>query len=109
METARVMQLAGSTAGRVVSVLLTLANEHDLRKPFACHFSHGELADMAGCARESVSRTMQELERQGTIRITGSNISLLKTDLLMNRYPALLLPLQPSATPSSAGAMRFSS
>jgi CRP/FNR family cyclic AMP-dependent transcriptional regulator len=83
VEIARIMQLAGGTTERIISVLITLADEADMARPFHSFLSHGEIADMAGCARESVSRVMQTLERERKIRVVESTITLLRPDQLL--------------------------
>jgi CRP/FNR family cyclic AMP-dependent transcriptional regulator len=80
---ARMLHLARNTAERIVSVLLSLADESHLRRPFVFQFTHGELAGMAGCSRESVSRTLRDLEAAGVIQVRGQMISFHAPEKLM--------------------------
>ena len=80
---ARMLHLARNTAERIISVLLTLTDESDLRRPFHFRFTHAEIAGMAGCSRESVSRTLRDLEMAGVIQVSGQMLSFQAPEQLM--------------------------
>ncbi len=64
--------------GRVASVLLDMARENGVRlKDGRISFrrpTHQEIANMIGATRETVSRMMSDLHRQGYIEISGKNV-----------------------------------
>jgi len=64
--------------GRVAGVLLEMAREHGVRlKEGRIRFrrpTHQEIANMIGATRETVSRTISDLHRQGYIEISGKNV-----------------------------------
>lgn len=64
--------------GRVASVLLEMAREQGVRlKDGRISFrrpTHQEIANMIGATRETVSRTISDLHRQGYIEISGKNV-----------------------------------
>lgn len=64
--------------GRVARVLLDMAREHGVRqKDGRISFrrpTHQEIANMIGATRETVSRTISDLHRQGFIEISGKNV-----------------------------------
>lgn len=64
--------------GRVASVLLEMAKENGTRlKDGSICFrrpTHQEIANMIGATRETVSRMISDLHRQGYIEISGKNV-----------------------------------
>jgi CRP/FNR family transcriptional regulator/CRP/FNR family cyclic AMP-dependent transcriptional regulator len=64
--------------GRVAGVLLEMARENGVRlKDGRIRFrrpTHQEIANMIGATRETVSRTISDLHRQGYIEISGKNV-----------------------------------
>jgi CRP/FNR family transcriptional regulator/CRP/FNR family cyclic AMP-dependent transcriptional regulator len=64
--------------GRVASVLLDMAKENGVRlKDGRICFrrpTHQEIANMIGATRETVSRMISDLQRQGYIEISGKNV-----------------------------------
>jgi CRP/FNR family transcriptional regulator/CRP/FNR family cyclic AMP-dependent transcriptional regulator len=64
--------------GRVAGVLLEMARETGIRlKDGRIRFrrpTHQEIANMIGATRETVSRTISDLHRQGYIEISGKNV-----------------------------------
>ncbi len=64
--------------GRVAGVLLEMARENGIRlKDGRIRFrrpTHQEIANMIGATRETVSRTISDLHRQGYIEILGKNV-----------------------------------
>lgn len=64
--------------GRVAGVLLNMARESGIRlKDGSVRFrrpTHQEIANMIGATRETVSRTISDLHRQGYIEISGKNV-----------------------------------
>lgn len=85
---ARRLALSGSASGRLARLLLDWANTAACGKPelrFTMALTHEELASMAGTSRETVTRLLNQFERDGFIRRRGSSITLLtpeKMDLL---------------------------
>ena len=64
--------------GRVAGVLLEMASDTGIRlKDGRIRFrrpTHQEIANMIGATRETVSRTISDLHRQGYIEIAGKNV-----------------------------------
>ena len=64
--------------GRVAGVLLEMARDKGIRlKDGRIRFrrpTHQEIANMIGATRETVSRTISDLHRQGYIEIAGKNV-----------------------------------
>lgn len=62
--------------GRIARLLLTLADEHNgLSVPRTV--THNTIAQMIGSTRESVTRTLRDLQDRGLIRVTKERISVL--------------------------------
>ncbi|MBT9333383.1 Crp/Fnr family transcriptional regulator [Acidipila sp. 4G-K13] len=77
---ARRLALSGSASGRLARLLLDWANTAACGKPelrFTMALTHEELANMAGSSRETVTRLLNQFERDGLIRRRGSSITLL--------------------------------
>lgn len=80
------MALSSSIAGRVVHLLFELAVESGVREDSCPEISmalkHEDLASMMGSSRESVTRTLNDLRRQGLISIKGTKITILRKEAL---------------------------
>lgn len=65
-----------SASERVVSVLMrkTQSQENGLK---VVQLTHQEIAQLAGMARETVSRVLADLQRRGAVRLTRSQVILL--------------------------------
>jgi len=77
--------LSNSVAGRVATVLLKLQQAmHDgrTRSAFPLLLTHTEIAEMVRTTRESVSRSMMQLRRDGVIAVKRGEITLLRQELL---------------------------
>jgi CRP-like cAMP-binding protein len=61
--------------GRIARLLITLADEHDGRSILRT-VTHHTIAQMIGTTRESVSRTLRELQDRGLIRVTRERIAV---------------------------------
>lgn len=62
--------------GRIARLLLTLADEHNgLSVPRTV--THHTIAQMIGSTRESVTRTLRDLQDRGLIRVTKERISVI--------------------------------
>ncbi|HUB18133.1 MAG TPA: Crp/Fnr family transcriptional regulator [Acidobacteriaceae bacterium] len=78
---ARRLALAGSAAGRLAQLLLDWANTSACGKPglrFTMALTHEELANMAGTSRETVTRLLNQFERDELIARHGSTIVILR-------------------------------
>ena len=76
---ARRLALSGSAAGRLAQLLLDWANtaacgRTELR--FTMALTHEELANMAGTSRETVTRLLNQFERDGFISRRGSALTI---------------------------------
>lgn len=79
----RRLALSGSASGRLARLMLDWANTAACGKPelrFTMALTHEELASMAGTSRETVTRLLNQFERDGLIRRRGSSITLLDPD-----------------------------
>ncbi len=76
----------GSAEAKICAELLQLGRKYgvtDARGTIInLKFTHQEMAEMVGTARETVTRTLAALQRQGTIEIDGRRIILLRPDAL---------------------------
>ncbi len=61
--------------GRVARLLLELADEND-GNTITQRMTHHTIAQMIGSSRETVSRTMRELQEKGLIEVTRKSIAL---------------------------------
>jgi len=62
--------------GRIARLLLTLADEHNgLSVPRTV--THNTIAQMIGSTRESVTRTLRDLQDRGLIRVTKERIAVI--------------------------------
>ena len=84
---ARRLALSGSATGRLAQLLLDLArnaSRGSSELSFAMVLTHDELANMAGTSRETVTRMLNQLERDGLIERDGALIKILKPTALQN-------------------------
>ena len=78
---ARRLALSGSAAGRLAQLLLDWARTSSCGKPemrFTMALTHEELANMAGTSRETVTRLLNQFERDELIARHGSSITILR-------------------------------
>ena len=74
---ARRLALSGSSAGRLAGVLLEWGAAESIGKPemrLTMALSHGDLGNLVGCSRETVTRLLGRFTRQKLIRIHGVSI-----------------------------------
>lgn len=77
---ARRLALSGSASGRLARLLLDWAATANCGKPelrFTMALTHEELANMAGTARETVTRLLNQFERDGVIARHGASLVIL--------------------------------
>ena len=78
---ARRLALSGSAAGRLAQLLLDWARTSSCGKPelrFTMALTHEELANMAGTSRETVTRLLNQFERDELIARHGAAIVILR-------------------------------
>ncbi|HTX42650.1 MAG TPA: Crp/Fnr family transcriptional regulator [Acidobacteriaceae bacterium] len=78
---ARRLALSGSAAGRLAQLLLDWARTNSCGKPdlrFTMALTHEELANMAGTSRETVTRLLNQFERDDMISRHGASITILQ-------------------------------
>ncbi len=78
---ARRLALSGSAAGRLAQLLLDWARTSSCGRPemrFTMALTHEELANMAGTSRETVTRLLNQFERDDLISRHGATISILQ-------------------------------
>jgi CRP/FNR family transcriptional regulator, cyclic AMP receptor protein len=79
---ARRLALSGSAAGKLAQLLLEWANTAACGKPelrFTMALTHEELANMAGTSRETVTRLLNQFERDQLIVRRGSSLTILNS------------------------------
>lgn len=79
---ARRLSLSGSATARVAQLLLDWARSSDCgtnQLRFTMALTHEELANMAGTSRETVTRLLNQFERDGVIERRGSTILILES------------------------------
>jgi CRP/FNR family transcriptional regulator len=82
---ARRLALAPTAAGRLAAVLLELGRSSVKGKPemrFTMALTHGNLANLAGTSRETVTRTLSSFQREKLIRVHGASMTILEPDKL---------------------------
>ncbi|MGA2250677.1 Crp/Fnr family transcriptional regulator [Terracidiphilus sp.] len=82
---ARRLALSGSASGRLARLLLDWAATAACGKPelrFTMALTHEELANMAGTSRETVTRLLNQFERDKFIVRHGASIVILSADQL---------------------------
>lgn len=70
--------------GKLADALLYFSKKIYLSNSFQMHLSRNEIAYLIGSSRESVSKQLHIFEREGIIKITGKNVSILKPKELEN-------------------------
>lgn len=83
----RLLKLAySSVRKRVAEALLLLKSKYQTtdNTPFSIPISREDLSNIVGASKETVIRTLTDFKEEGIIQITGSTITLLKTDKLVN-------------------------
>jgi CRP/FNR family transcriptional regulator len=73
----RRLALSDSSAARLAGVLLERGAAESIGKPemrLTMALTHGELANLVGCSRETVTRTLGQFQRQKLIAIHGVSI-----------------------------------
>jgi len=76
---ARRLALSGSAAGKLVQLLLEWANTSACGKPefrFTMALTQEELANMAGTSRETVTRLLNQFERDHLITRRGASLTI---------------------------------
>ena len=76
---ARRLALSSSAAGKLAQLLLEWANTSACGKPelrFTMALTHEELANMAGTSRETVTRLLNQFERDHLIARRGSSLTI---------------------------------
>jgi CRP/FNR family transcriptional regulator len=77
-EQMRALVLADSAAEKLARLLLSWRQKSGRRKEQAVHLklslTHGEIAQMIGVSRETVSRLLGEFRSKGIIQLKGSNL-----------------------------------
>ncbi|TCK73561.1 CRP/FNR family transcriptional regulator [Acidipila rosea] len=84
-QNARRLALSGSSTGRLAQLLLDWARTAACGKPelrFTMALTHDELASMAGTSRETVTRLLNQFEREGLIERRGATLVILKPSQL---------------------------
>jgi CRP/FNR family transcriptional regulator len=84
---ARRLALSGSAAGRLAWLLIQWANTSGCGKPdlrFTMALTHEELASMAGASRETVTRLLNQFERDGLITRRGASLTIIDSSRLSN-------------------------
>src|SRR5271170_5636058 len=79
---ARRLALSGSAAGKLAQLLLEWANTAACGKPqlrFTMALTHEELANMAGTSRETVTRLLNQFERDHLIIRRGSSLTIVNS------------------------------
>lgn len=80
------LALSTSIVGRVAHLLLELATEDGIggnpTSEILMTLKHEDIASMLGSSRESVTRALNGLKRQGTISIKGTKITIHRRDVL---------------------------
>jgi CRP/FNR family cyclic AMP-dependent transcriptional regulator len=82
---ARRLGLSGSAAGKLAQLLLQWGRTTKCGRPelrFTMALTHEELANMAGVSRETVTRLLNQFERDKLIRRTGASIVILDASRL---------------------------
>lgn len=82
---ARRLALSGSAAGRLAVLLLEWASTSACGRPelrFTMALTHEELANMAGTSRETVTRLLNQFERDALIVRRGSSLTILEPSKL---------------------------
>jgi CRP/FNR family transcriptional regulator, cyclic AMP receptor protein len=79
------LALPTTVAGRLANLLLVWLKRscHPGQAPrLTVALTHGEIADLTGTSRETVSRTLQQFQRDRVIRIKGASLTVLRPEAL---------------------------
>lgn len=78
------LALPATVAGRLANLLLVWLKRgcHPGQTRFTVALTHGQIAEMTGTSRETVSRTLQQFQRDRVIRIKGSSLTVLQPEAL---------------------------
>jgi len=68
--------------GRIADILIYLAENIYDSQSFYLSLSRQELADMAGCSKELMTRTIQSFCTEGILHVSGKNIEILDMEQL---------------------------
>ncbi len=82
---ARRLALSSSVAGRLARLLLDWGNSSSTGKPEICFtmaLTHEEIANIAGTSRETVTRLLNQFQRDQWITIKGASLTIVKPDQL---------------------------
>ena len=78
--------LPGSVAGRLANLLLdwlkTRLQSGHVERRFIVSLTHEEIAGMAGTSRETVTRVLNQFEREKVICIKGASLTVLRPEAL---------------------------
>ena len=82
----RRLALPSTVAGRLASLLLEWLKDHfqsgRTERRLTVSFTQEEIAAMAGTSRETVSRVLQQFQREKIISVKGSSLTVLRPELL---------------------------
>jgi len=80
------LALPGTVAGRVANLLLEWLKPAQTRPAgqnrLIVTLTHGEIAEMTGTSRESVSRAFHDFQREKVITVKGSSLTVLRPEAL---------------------------
>jgi len=74
--------VAGRLAGLLLNWLKGRPNSGQANPRLIMALTHEEIADMAGTSRETVSRTLQQFQRENVISIKGASLTILRPEAL---------------------------
>jgi len=83
----RLLNLAySSVRRRVAEALLFLQNTYQKESTdnFSMAITRDDLSDLVGASKETVIRTLSDFKEEGIVQISGSTITLIKTDKLIH-------------------------
>jgi CRP/FNR family transcriptional regulator len=82
----RRLALPSTVAGRLASLLLEWLRDHfqsgHTERRFVVSLTQEEIAAMAGTSRETVSRVLQQFQRDKVISIKGASVTVLRPEAL---------------------------
>jgi len=79
---AKLLQIGNGTQGRVARVLLACAPADECHLTFPFFFTHDDLAAMANCSRESVTRTFSIFKKHAFIHTSSELLTILQPERL---------------------------
>jgi CRP/FNR family transcriptional regulator, cyclic AMP receptor protein len=82
---ARRLALSSSVAGRLARLLLDWGNASATGKPEICFtmaLTHEEISNIAGTSRETITRLLNQFQRDQWITIKGASLTIVKPDQL---------------------------